>query len=193
MLVWTVLSKFAFLGGLIWLVSEIVLARVTFSKSDKAKGLDRSSLRLIWLLIGVSIAAGIYLGTRGIGYIASGSLAISVAGLVLIFLGLVIRWTAIMTLRKHFTVNVNIGDNHELIDTGVYRFVRHPAYTGSLVSFLGLGLTFSNWLCTLVIFVPIFFAFAYRIRVEEQALSEHFGDKYEQYCQRTRRLLPMIY
>jgi protein-S-isoprenylcysteine O-methyltransferase Ste14 len=44
-----------------------------------------------------------------------------------------------------------------------------------------------------VIFVPIFFAFAYRIRVEEQALSEHFGDKYEQYCRKTRRLLPMIY
>jgi protein-S-isoprenylcysteine O-methyltransferase Ste14 len=192
MLVWTVLSRFAFWVGLIWLVSEIVLARVTLSKSDKAKGLDRSSLRLLWLLIGVSLAAGIYLGSRGIGYIPTGSLAISVCGLILIFLGLVIRWTAILTLRKHFTVNVNIGDSH-LIDTGIYRFVRHPAYTGSLVSFLGLGLTFSNWLCTLVIFVPIFFAFAYRIRVEEQALSEHFGDKYEEYCLKTRRLLPLIY
>ena len=193
MLVWTVLSRFAFLVGLIWLASEIVLARVTLSKTDKAKGLDRSSLRLLWLLIGVSLAAGIYLGSRGIGYIPTGSLAISVSGLVLIFLGLAIRWTAILTLRRHFTVNVNIGDSHQLIDTGIYRFVRHPAYTGSLVSFLGLGLTFSNWLCVLVIFVPIFFAFAYRIKVEEQALSEHFGDQYEQYCLKTRRLLPLIY
>jgi protein-S-isoprenylcysteine O-methyltransferase Ste14 len=193
MLVWTVLSRFAFLVGLIWLVSEIILARVTLAKSDKAKGLDRSSLRLLWLLIGVSLSAGIYLGSRGIGYIATGSLVISVAGLALIFLGLVIRWTAILTLRRHFTVNVNIGDSHQLIDTGIYRFVRHPAYTGSLVSFLGLGLTFSNWLCTLVIFVPIFFAFAYRICVEEQALNEHFGDQYKQYCLKTRRLLPLIY
>jgi protein-S-isoprenylcysteine O-methyltransferase Ste14 len=193
MLVWTVLSKFAFLVGLIWLVSEIVLARVTLSKSDKAKGLDRSSLRFLWLIIGVSLGAGIYLGSRGIGYIPSGSLVISVAGLVLIFLGLAIRWTAILTLRKHFTVNVNIGDSHQLIDTGIYHFVRHPSYTGSLVSFLGLGLTFSNWLCVLVIFIPIFVAFAYRIKVEEQALREHFGDKYEQYCRQTRRLLPLIY
>jgi protein-S-isoprenylcysteine O-methyltransferase Ste14 len=193
MLIWTVLSRFAFLVGLIWLGSEIVLARVTLSKSDKAKGLDRSSLRFLWLIIAVSLATGIYLGTRGVGYIATGSLAISVTGLALIFLGLAIRWTAILTLRRYFTVNVNIGDSHQLIDTSIYRFVRHPAYTGSLVSFLGLGLTFSNWLCTLVIFVPIFFAFAYRIRVEEQALTEHFGDKYVQYCLKTRRLLPMIY
>jgi protein-S-isoprenylcysteine O-methyltransferase len=193
MLVWTVLSKFAFLVGLIWLGSEIVLARVTLSKTDKAKSLDRSSLRFLWLIIGVSLAAGIYLGSRGIGLIPNGSLAISVTGLVLIFLGLAIRWTAILTLRRHFTVNVNIGDSHQLIDTGIYRFVRHPSYTGSLVSFLGLGLTFSNWLSALVIFIPIFFAFAYRIKVEEQALSEHFGDKYKQYCLKTKRLLPYIY
>lgn len=193
MLVWSVLSKFAFIVGLVWLGSEIALARVTISKSDKAKGLDRSSLRWLWITIGVSIAAGVYLGTRGVGFIPTGSLSISVFGLILIFVGLAIRWTAILTLKKHFTVNVNIGDSHQLIKTGLYRIVRHPSYTGSLVSFFGLGLTFSNWLSALVIFVPIFFAFSYRIRVEEQALTEYFGEQYKEYCLKTKRLLPLIY
>jgi protein-S-isoprenylcysteine O-methyltransferase Ste14 len=193
MVVWTVLSKLAFLIALIWFASEIILARVTLSKGDKAKGLDRSSLRLIWIVLGVSLAAGIYLGSRGIGFVANGSLTISISGLALIVLGLVIRWTAILTLRRHFTVNVNIGESHELVVTGIYRIVRHPAYTGSLLSFLGLGLTFSNWLSTLVIFVPISFAFAYRIHVEEQALGEYFGDRYKEYCRGTKRLVPLIY
>ncbi len=193
MLVWTTLGKFAFLIGLIWLGSEIVLGRVTLSKSGKAKGLDRSSLRVLWLTITLSLIVSTYLGSRGIGRIHHATLAISVCGLALILLGLVVRWIAILTLRKHFTVNVDIGESHKLVVTGIYRFVRHPAYLGSLLSFLGLGITFASWLCMLVVFVPIFFAFAYRIRVEEKALREHFGDQYEQYCRTTRRLLPGIY
>jgi protein-S-isoprenylcysteine O-methyltransferase Ste14 len=130
---------------------------------------------------------------NGIGYVAAGGAAISAVGLIFIFLGLVIRWTAILTLRGYFTTNVSIQQSHQLVVKGLYRIVRHPAYTGSLLSFLGLGLTFANWLSTLVIFLPICCAFLYRIRVEERALIEHFGVDYEQYRRRTKRLVPGIY
>ena len=80
-----------------------------------------------------------------------------------------------------------------LIEKGLYKFIRHPAYTGSLLTFLGFGLTFSNWLSALVLFVPLTGVFLYRIHVEEQALTEFFGDAYLQYRRRTKRLFPGIY
>jgi len=106
---------------------------------------------------------------------------------------LIIRWMAILTLKKYFTVNVSILKDHRIIDKGVYKFIRHPAYAGSLLSFLGLGLSFSNWLSTLVIFIPILIAFIYRIRVEEKALIQAFGDEYLNYSKTTKRLIPKLY
>jgi protein-S-isoprenylcysteine O-methyltransferase Ste14 len=116
-----------------------------------------------------------------------------ISGLVLIVVGLVVRWTAIITLRKYFTVDVSIVSDHKLVITGIYRFVRHPAYAGSLLSFLGLGIVLSNWLSLLVVFIPITVVFIYRINVEEKALLAFFGDQYAHYCARTKRLIPKIY
>ena len=139
--------------SLAWIISEIVLARLKHSGSTNTK-LDKSSLRLLWTTIILCIVFGNLLSIYRMGAISTGSYYVSISGLVLIVAGLVVRWTAILTLRKYFTVDVSIVSNHRLVSTGVYKFVRHPAYTGSLLSFLGLGLVFSNWLSLFVIFVP---------------------------------------
>ena len=55
------------------------------------------------------------------------------------------------------------------------------------------GLSLGNWLALLIIMVPIFFAFAYRMNVEERALVDALGDRYVSYTRRTKRLLPLIY
>ena len=75
----------------------------------------------------------------------------------------------------------------------MYRFVRHPAYTGSLLSFLGLGLAFNNWLSLGLIFIPVLAAFLYRIKVEEKVLRGAFGRDYESYSAETARLIPWIF
>jgi protein-S-isoprenylcysteine O-methyltransferase Ste14 len=108
-------------------------------------------------------------------------------------LGLIIRWTAILTLRKYFTVDVSILEDHKIVKKGIYKYIRHPSYAGSLVSFLGLGLAFSNWLSSVVIIVPILTAFIYRIQVEEKALIQAFGEEYLDYSNTTKRLIPKIY
>ena len=179
--------------SLVWLLSEIGLARIKHSRTKDSKELDKSSLRFLWMTIIASIFIGIFIGMRGIGFITVKSHFISEVGLFLIVLGLIVRWTAILTLKKYFTVNVSIQSNHKIIDKGIYKLIRHPAYAGSLLSFLGLGLAFSNWLSTLVIFIPILIAFIYRIRVEEKALVQAFGGEYTNYSKTTKRLIPKIY
>ena len=97
-----------------------------------------------------------------------------------------------MTLRKQFTVNVSIGKDNYLIDRGIYHMVRHPEYSGSLLTFFGLGIARENWLSTVIIFVPVLIAHIYRIQVEERALIECFGNDYKNYSERTKRLIPRL-
>lgn len=175
-----------------WLGSEIILARVKHSRQSSSRH-DKSSLRVLWTVITVCIFAGVFLAGSGIGFVATGAKIIRMFGTVLIVAGLAVRWAAILTLRKYFTVDVAIVNNHKVFMTGLYRYVRHPAYLGSLLSFLGLAISFSNWLTALVIFVPITGAFLYRISVEEKALDAFFGDAYRHYRSSTKRLIPGIF
>lgn len=115
------------------------------------------------------------------------------SGLLLIVIGMIIRYTALRTLGRFFTVNLSIHENHKLVDHGLYKYIRHPSYSGSLLSFLGFSLSLSNWLSMIIIFVPVFISFLCRIRVEESLLLEQFGLKYEDYIKKTKRLIPLIY
>lgn len=177
----------------IWLLSEIILARARHTQTKDSKKWDKSSLAYLWITIIFATFIGVFLGINGIGYVAVKAHFIPTVGIFLIILGLIIRWTAILTLKKYFTVNVTIFENHQIVKKGIYKFIRHPGYAGSLLSFLGLGVSFSNWLSTVVIFIPILAAFIYRIRVEEKALLEALGEEYLNYSKVTKRLIPKIY
>jgi protein-S-isoprenylcysteine O-methyltransferase Ste14 len=178
--------------SILWAASEIVLARVKHSQPTDRK-LDKSSLRLLWIAIAVGVNGGILLNVLRVGYFGNGSPLYPIAGLVLILLGLIVRWIAIVSLKRQFTVDVSITNDHRIVKSGIYRFVRHPAYAGSLLSFLGLGLVFANYFTLLVVFLPICSAFLYRIRIEEKALIDNFGDAYVTYRASTKRLIPGIF
>jgi protein-S-isoprenylcysteine O-methyltransferase Ste14 len=175
-----------------WVVSEILLTRIKRSGPTRAQ-FDKSSLVIIWATVVVVVPLGVFLGIRGIGFISFGSNVVPWIGLFLMVSGIVIRWTSIITLGRYFTTDVSILSDHTVVTKGAYRLVRHPTYAGSLLSFLGLGLTFSNWLSTLVILLPMIAVFAYRINVEERALVAYFGDAYINYRKATKRLIPGIY
>jgi protein-S-isoprenylcysteine O-methyltransferase Ste14 len=191
MIVWSSIPTVSIVICAAWCISEIALGRLLHSKGSSA--LDRSSLRLLWIAIVPSISVGCYLGGHRIGYVAAGAATVSLCGLMLIVIGLVIRWVAIVTLRRYFTTDVSIQHEHKLMSADIYAIVRHPAYSGSLLSFLGLGLTYANWLSTVVIFVPILCAFLYRIKVEEAALTAYFGESYAAYRDKVKRLIPLVY
>jgi protein-S-isoprenylcysteine O-methyltransferase len=175
---------------LICLVAELTLTR---RSGPGATSKDRGSLRLIWFVEIASLVCGILVARHFPAGRLPAPQVFYLAGVCVFTIGLVLRVYAILYLGRFFTINVAIASDHRLIDSGPYRFIRHPSYTGGLLLFLGLGMGMENWLSALVIIVPIFAALLWRMRVEEAALSEALGEPYRAYMQRTKRLVPLIY
>ena len=179
--------------GLIYLVSEILLTLTRRSRSKTGTKQDRSTLGIIWLVIAVGITAGVFVAQNfRVTALPHGAMFAS-AGVVLFAAGLLLRWWAIITLGRFFTVDVTIEQDHELVERGPFRVVRHPSYTGVLLAFVGLGLSLRNWAALLVILLPIGAAFIRRMNVEEDALSRALGPHYADYMKRTKRLVPFVY
>jgi protein-S-isoprenylcysteine O-methyltransferase Ste14 len=178
--------------SIVWVISEILLGRAKIS-TDKAKDKDQSSLRILWITIILSVSAGITIRISGVGFITIFPQFIHNLGLILIVFGLTIRWIAILKLKSMFTVNVSIQENHKIVKSGIYDTIRHPAYLGTLLSFLGLGIALINWLSIIVIFIPILLSFINRMQVEEKVLIEEFGEEYLNYSNKTYRIFPGIY
>ena len=156
------------------------------------KDWDRHSARL-WDAANAIEPVGMILGFTSIGRMQTRSNFIAAFGLALLFAGIIIRWTAIYALGKYFTGTVLIKEDHRLIQSGLYKHLRHPAYAGSLLAHLGLGLAFSNWFSLGLSSIPFFIAAFYRMQVEEQALTEVFGEAYISYSKGTKRLIPKLY
>jgi protein-S-isoprenylcysteine O-methyltransferase len=176
--------------GLTYFFSELVLA-VSRRSSAKTVSKDANSLRVLWIVICVSIWLSIMAqGRWPEAVLPPWSIPIGVA---LFIGGMVLRWYSIIHLGRFFTVNVAIAADHQLIDTGPYRFVRHPSYTGALLAFIGFAMVLRNWASVLVISLPVAFAFLYRINVEERALIQALGERYRAYIERTKRLIPFVY
>lgn len=177
----------------LWVASEIVLSITRRSGTKAADSQDRSSFRLLWATILVSVTGGVMLSGLRRGVFGGPGTPWPSIGLGAIVAGLVLRWWAILSLKRAFTVDVAVAADQRVIETGPYRLIRHPSYTGSLLSFAGFGLVLGNAVSMILMTVPITAAFLYRIGVEEAALRQGLGEPYVAYMRRTRRLVPFVY
>jgi len=179
--------------GLIYLVSEILLTLTRRSRSKTGTKQDCSTLGVIWLVIAVSVMAGVFVSRNFRAAALPHGRMFAGAGVVLFVAGLILRWWAIITLGRFFTVDVTIEKDHELVERGPFGVVRHPSYSGVLLAFVGLALSLRNWAALPVILIPIGAAFVHRMNVEENALSNALGPRYAEYMKRSKRLLPFVY
>ncbi len=110
--------------------------------------------------------------------------------------GLVFVLWARDTLGRNWGVSTNMQvkllDDHQLIQSGPYAFVRHPMYFGWWACLLGLTLLYPVWAVLLMLVFSII-SFAGRARREESALKQRFGQSWAEYRHRTKFLIPFIY
>jgi protein-S-isoprenylcysteine O-methyltransferase Ste14 len=114
-----------------------------------------------------------------------------IVGLVLMIAGLALRWYSIWVLGTSFTCNVATRPGQQVVQSGPYRWVRHPSYTGGLVTVLGVLACCLNW-ASLAALILVAVGYANRIRVEERALATDLGSAYRDYMRRTKRLIPFL-
>jgi protein-S-isoprenylcysteine O-methyltransferase Ste14 len=148
---------------------------------------DRDSYLLIQLvgIVAVALAVGCRFLDWGIA-----PAAVQYAGLLLIVAATVLREWAILRLGRFFSRTVQIESGHRLVTDGPYRRLRHPAYTGMVLMYAGIGLALGTWLGAALALVVMLGATMYRISVEEEVLISAFGHEYCEYIRRTWRLFP---
>ncbi len=176
----------------VWVGLELWLGyrrrRLPEGATDRDSG---SKWRLIASVWG-SVALGIGLGFALPGAaIESGRNAVFIAGLVLMIAGLGLRWYSIWALGGSFTCNVTTKPGQQVVQTGPYRWVRHPSYTGGMLTVLGVLVCCDNFAALAALAVAAA-GYAYRIRVEERALATELGGAYSDYMRHTKRLIPFV-
>jgi protein-S-isoprenylcysteine O-methyltransferase Ste14 len=176
-----------------WVLLELGLLVRDVVRGKGGTGQDRGTRRLIAVAYLVSVvAAGLI--DREVAeppwQLGPWHLA---AGLVVLLAGLAIRVWAVLVLGAAFRTTVEVHVGQSVVDTGPYRWVRHPAYTGLLLIGAGIGLALGNWLSlALLVLVPLA-AMLRRITVEEAILAEVMGEPYHDYQERTKRLVPGLW
>ena len=118
---------------------------------------------------------------------------VTLAGIVVFLLGAALRWWAIFTLGRYFTIDVAVRSTQSVVQSGPYRFVRHPSYTAILIMLLGVGLALANWASLVAMLAGGLIGLLYRVRVEERALVEALGQPYLDYLRHTKRFIPFIF
>lgn len=184
-----ILSWIAFL---VWALSEIVIVvrskrlrrHLSTAKVDKGSS---------WpIRIGIYLGAGIAFSFHSFGW---GRVSQPIAGISAVFMlaGVALRLWSFHVLGRNFSSEVSIDSGQELVKDGPYKLIRHPAYTGSLLTLAFLGLAFHSWIASCLILLMLLPCFLYRIYIGENALKTHFGPAYTLYCQKTWRLIPHLW
>jgi protein-S-isoprenylcysteine O-methyltransferase Ste14 len=177
----------------LWLVLETIGAR-TKRSGDDSKARDRGSYRLLIILLWVAVAFGFalpfFLPQANLQWHRS---AFFFSGIILMFAGMAFRFYSMSLLGRFFTYQVAVHTGQTVVESGPYRFIRHPSYTGGLITLVGLGLALGNLAGLLAILICTGIGYSYRMYVEEEALVAALGDPYREYMRRTRRLVPFLF
>jgi len=111
--------------------------------------------------------------------------------LIIFFAGISIRYLGLKEIRGLFSVKVELRNNHHVIDTGIYKHIRHPLYLGTIIMALSAIVYYVN-ISSIILMVLLLVGTALRIRKEETHLQNNLTG-YSDYMKKTKRLLPYLF
>ncbi|KAJ7953681.1 Protein-S-isoprenylcysteine O-methyltransferase [Quillaja saponaria] len=180
-----------FLAIIFFHSSEYVLAIAIHGKSNvNLKSLLISKnylLAMVFSLLEYSIEILLFMGLKEYWFISN-------LGLAMVVIGEIIRKMAIITAGEAFThlIRTHPEEHHRLITHGIYRFVRHPGYSGFLIWSVGTQIMLCNPISTVLFAIVVWHFFAKRIPYEEYFLRQFFGFQYQEYAQRVLSGVPFV-
>lgn len=169
---------------LFWLIIESVITGKAHNNREKTS--DSGTLEFYAISQGLTFLSALWFKTMW----TSPNMA-HLAGFVIFISGVCLRFWAVATLGNYYSHIVRVVDEHRIIDTGPYKYIRHPAYTGMIMAHLGIVVFFVNPVTPMIFFIAFIPAIILRIFVEEKTLLKIDG--YSQYAKNRKRLAPFIW
>jgi protein-S-isoprenylcysteine O-methyltransferase len=169
-------------------------AATTLGRSSGGKSADRNTKRVVIAsaVIGLTICLLIAINVPSLR-IGANTWTTLIIGIAIAWLGILLRIWAVRSLGRFFQREVMIQENHVVWRGGPYRWLRHPAYAGTLITYFGYGLAIGSLVGALVFVGIVAAAYVPRIRVEEAELTRALGDSYRDYARGTARLIPGLW
>ena len=178
----------------LWIAFEIgLVVRDRIQGRGKAMK-DRGTFYINFIAIaaGMTIAGSIS-GNPAFFFSGGRTIIVFWIGTAVMLMGLGLRIWAIATLGSSFRTTVETHRGQKVISNGPYRLVRHPSYSGLLLTGCGYGIAIQNWLSLIFAIALPLAALLYRIHIEERVMVDSLGTEYTEYQQRTKKLIPWIW
>ena len=118
---------------------------------------------------------------------------ISILGILLFSLSGIVMILGRLELGKFGTAKLNIQEGHELIEKGLYKYIRHPIYLGDIISGLAFFIAFNSIIISIIYAILLFIIYNQRANYEEKILLMKFGQNYKDYQKRTKKYFPFLY
>jgi len=119
---------------------------------------------------------------------------LSFSAIIITYLvGLIDTYFRPFSLARFGSGVLHIEDDHRLITTGVFGYIRHPVYAGGILGLVGIYMAFRSVVMLVLVSLLYFIVIRHRMLFEEEMLVEEFGDEYREYMERTSRLIPFLY
>jgi len=183
---------FSFYGYFVaFFLFEFVLTRFRLGSAGKG---DKDPLTLVFFFIAPTVGMFVWISSINRHAIpAHPTWLLWGIGVICGLLGFAVRSIGKRTLGRQFTVRVQIQDQHDLVDHGIYGVIRHPLYTGALLEWMAPPFLLGSPPGFLFLTLPVLIGVLQRIPREERLLLEAFGERYRAYMGRTKRLVPGVW
>lgn len=117
---------------------------------------------------------------------------VGIIGLSISILGAIIACTSRYNLGKNWSLSIQKKEDHQLIQHGIYKIIRHPIYTGLLLLFIGNAIIVGDYRAIIAVLI-VFISLWIKLKKEEKLLTATFGEKYLEYKEKTKALIPFYY
>lgn len=168
----------------VWMIFESKISKKELSKGNKTSDFGTCELYAIG-------QAGVFLSALWFDSFWKDPNIFHFFGLLIFIFGIIYRIWAIMTLGRYYSHLVREVEGHKIIDSGPYRYIRHPAYTGMILANTGIVLFFFNTATVLMFLLVLMPAIVVRILIEEKTLFKIEG--YPEFAKSRKRLIPAIW
>jgi protein-S-isoprenylcysteine O-methyltransferase Ste14 len=149
-----------------------------------------------WTLFGFNASYGLTIFITIIEYILVKrkiNIGVTIISVIMMIIRLLLKLWASKTLGDYWSPHIEIKENHKLIKDGPYKYIRHPAYLGTIIDIIAVALFLNSYYTLLLILLIRFSMVLIRIKIEEKILTDYFGEEYINYKKTTWALVPKIF